>query len=702
MIVIAGCLAMLSQQFRVERGALVARVLLISTMPFTALPFEAAEKTPLQPADLFAIHAGYDPQVSPDGMHVVYVQVRADVMQDEYQSTLWIVDADGHNHHPLTDAKDAASDPRWSPDGRRIAFLASRNGAREIVVRWMDNGVETQIGGFSAPPSDVEWSPDGKMLAFTMLESIAARSIGAAVRAPPGASWKPGPIVIDRARYRSDGKGYLPRGQMHIFVVPADGGAFRRITSADSGELPPVGRPFDWTPDGRALVAALVHRTEAEILKGRMFDTGLYLLPIDGEPMEKLIDRDGPESWPAVSPDGRYIAYAGYDEAQRSYTVAQLFVFDRRTHERRAITTRLDRDVLAPRWAPNGQGIYAYFADHGVNRLVLFDMHGAYHVITDNLATPLTAYTAQPNFTVARDGSVAMEWATATSTGEIALARSDGKTVRRLTTLNDSLFDARALAQVEEINYRSSKDGVPIQGWFLHPPAFDLARQYPLILEIHGGPDACYGPRFDPEKQVMAGAGFLVLYVNPRGSSGYGAEFGNLIQDDYPDYELEDLMSGVDAMLARGGVDPHRLYVTGGSGGGTLTGWLISHTTRFRAAAVLYPVIDWQSEALTSDILSLVFHGFFHGTPWTQPEMYRKHSLLALADQVHTPTLVMTGEADYRTPISESEQYFAALKYHGVDSVFVRMPQENHGIRAFPSHFAAKLPIITGWFEEHP
>lgn len=635
------------------------RSLGVAALVAFVMPAPAAERTALQPMDLFAIQAASDPQMSPDGKRIAYVRIRADVVQDEWSTSLWVTDADGRNQQPLTDPKESATDPRWSPDGR--------------------------------------------LLAFTMLEPSTPKSLGNPVAAPPGSTWKAGPLVIDRARYRADGMGYLPSGHAHLFVVPSDGGATRKLTKEDSGELPLIGRPFDWTPDSRALVASLVHWDEAHILKGRMFDTSLFLIPIDGEP-KKLIDRDGPQNWPSVSPDGRYIAYTGYDTdhdtAKRSYTVAKLFLLDRRTGERRLLAGTLDRDIFAPRWASNGKGIYAVFSDHGLNELALFDLVGTYHVVSDTLGFANTAYMAEPGFTMARDGTVAMPYATTTSTGEIAVARP-GTAPTRVTRLNDALFDARTLGRLEEFNYHSTKDNLPIQGWILYPPNFDSARHYPLILEIHGGPDAGYGLRFDPEKQLMAAAGYVVVYVNPRGSTGYGADFGNLIQDDFPNHEFEDLMSGVDAVLARGFIAPERLYVTGGSGGGTLTAWLISHMDRFRAAAVLYPVIDWQSEALTSDILPLVFDGFFHGTPWTQPAEYRRRSLLSSVDQVHTPVLVMTGEVDYRTPISESEQYFAALRYHAVESVFVRMPLENHGIRAFPSHFAEKVPMITGWFDSH-
>ncbi len=683
-------------------AALPGRLLATLLLSISATQATGTERlAPLEPTDIFALSTANDPQISPDGKQIVYVQVRADIVQDEFQPSLWIVDADGRNQHPLTEAGETAVNPRWSPDGTRIAFIATRNGARQIVVRWMSSGIETLIGGLAAPPGNLEWSPDGRLLAFSMLESAPARKIGSLPQQPPGASWKPGPSVIDRALYRADGAGYLPTGQEHLFVVPAGGGVVTRVTATDSGSLPLIGRPYAWDEDSSALIAALVHQSETAILHGHMFDSGLYRLPVDGSPARKLIDRDGPEASPAVSPDGRFIAYVGHDEQQQSYTVGQLFLLDRRSGERRALTGSLDRDVLSPRWSSDGKGIYAFFADHGVNKLALFDLNGGHRLITEQMGMAFTAYTAEPSYSVSRNGRIALQWANTTVSGEIAIIDRTGSAPRRLTQLNEPVLGSRTLGTLQEVRAVSSYDRLPIQGWLIQPPQFEPGRLYPLILEIHGGPDAAYGPYFDIEKQLMAAAGYLVLYVNPRGSTSYGHAFGNLLQDDFPGHEVEDLLSAVDAVIQGGHVDPKRLYVTGGSGGGTLTAWLTCHTNRFRAAGVLYPVIEWQSQALTSDILPLVFHGFFHGTPWSQPDQYRAHSLLTDVGKVHTPTLVMTGESDFRTPISQSEQYFAALRYHGVESVFVRVPLESHGLRVYPSHFAQKVPLITGWFDEH-
>jgi len=272
--------------------------------------------------------------------------------------------------------------------------------------------------------------------------------------------------------------------------------------------------------------------------------------------------------------------------------------------------------------------------------------------------------------------------------------------MRVLTAINQELLQQKAPGRVEEIWYESSKDKRKIQGWIIQPPNFDPAKKYPLILEIHGGPFGDYGDRFDFEKQVWAALGYVVLYTNPRGSTSYGEEFANLIHHAYPGDDFDDLNSGVDAIVAKGYIDTNNLFVTGGSGGGVLTAWTIEHTTRFRAAAALYPVINWYSFVLTSDI-PFTSKYWFPGNPWDNTEQYMKRSLTDQVGKIKTPTLVMTGEEDYRTPISEAEQFYSALKLLNIEAVLVRVPEEPHGISRRPSHHIAKMLYVAGWFDQH-
>jgi len=274
-------------------------------------------------------------------------------------------------------------------------------------------------------------------------------------------------------------------------------------------------------------------------------------------------------------------------------------------------------------------------------------------------------------------------------------------TVRPVTALNEDLLGQRQLGEVEELTFPSSFADRPIQAWVVRPPQFDASATYPMILEIHGGPFAAYGPRFSTEMQLFAAAGYVVLYVNPRGSTSYGEAFANLIHHDYPGHDHDDLMSAVDALLAQGYVDPDRLYITGGSGGGVLSTWMVGKTDRFAAAAAVKPFVNWLSFALTTDFYTEVARYWLPGQAWEHAEHCWAHSPLALVGDVVTPTLLITGEDDYRTPISETEQYYQALKLQGVDAAMVRVPGASHGITARPSHQIAKVSHVLAWFERY-
>jgi dipeptidyl aminopeptidase/acylaminoacyl peptidase len=300
---------------------------------------------------------------------------------------------------------------------------------------------------------------------------------------------------------------------------------------------------------------------------------------------------------------------------------------------------------------------------------------------------------------VSRNGRVAFTHNSPGRPADVAIVA--GGAPRVLTTLNDDLLGNKTLGDVREINWKSSKDQRDIQGWVITPPDFDKAKKYPLILEIHGGPFAAYGPNYTTEMQLFAAAGYIVLYANPRGSTSYGETFGNLIHHAYPGDDYDDLMSGVDAVIAQGNVDTNNLFVTGGSGGGVLTAWIVGKTDRFRAAVVAKPVINWSSFVLTSDANNFFYKYWFGAQPWEKPEDYWRRSPLSLVGNVKTPTMLLTGEADYRTPIGESEQFYQALKLRKVDTLMVRIPEASHGMTSRPSNLIAKVDNILAWFEKY-
>jgi acylaminoacyl-peptidase len=367
----------------------------------------------------------------------------------------------------------------------------------------------------------------------------------------------------------------------------------------------------------------------------------------------------------------------------------------------RVLTPDFGRDVQNPTWGADGERIFFQYDDAGTTKVGAVTLDGERQEIATRVGgTSIGRPYTSGSFTLAETGRVAFTHATTQRPADVAIA-SAGSEAEVLTSLNDDLLDNRRIGDVEEFTYTSSHDGREIEGWIVTPPGFDPSEEYPMILEIHGGPFASYGPYFSTEVQLYASAGYVVLYTNPRGSTGYGQAFGNAIHHDYPGNDFDDLMSGVDAVLERGYVDEDRLYVTGGSGGGVLTAWAVGHTDRFRAAVAAKPVINWYSFVLTADGYPYFVKYWFPGMPAEHRDHYMDRSPISYVDEVTTPTMLMTGEKDYRTPISETEQFYQALKLHEVETAMVRIPEASHGIAARPSHLAAKVAHVLEWFQRH-
>jgi dipeptidyl aminopeptidase/acylaminoacyl peptidase len=654
---------------------------------------------PLAIEDVFNIQLATDPQISPDGKRIVYVRQFSDIMTDKRHSNLWIVSADGRDHRPLTTGNHNDTSPRWSADGSQVAYLSDRDGGPQIYRRWMDSGQTAKLTNLATAPSGIAWSPDGKWISFTAHLPETKPPLVSMPKPPEGAKWAEPARVIDTLVYRFNGAGYLKPGHTQLFVVPADGGTPRQISHGpfDHGGSALAGGEAAWTPDGKYLILSANRHANHE---HDPLNTEVYQFTVADGAVKQLTSRQGPDDSPVVAPDGKRIAYVGFDDRYQGYQVRKLYVMNRDGSEPRLLSGALDRDVQSPRWASDGKGIYFLSADQGNTGLYFQPLQGSIRKVTGNIGSGTSAYGGGTAFSVSRNGNFATTYTRPDVPGDIAVGSGLSDT-RVLTAVNQGLLTGRRLGQVEEIWYESSKDHRKIQGWIVKPPDFNPARKYPLILEIHGGPFANYGDRFDLEKQLMAARGYVVFYANPRGSTSYGAEFGNLIHHAYPGDDFYDLNSGVDAVIARGFIDPDELYVTGGSGGGVLTCWVIGHTPRFRAAVTVYPVINWYSWVLNSDIGGWIYRYWFPGLPWDNVEHYEKRSLLSVVKNVKTPTMVLTGEADYRTPMSDSEQYYQALQILGVESVLVRVPDEPHGIAVRPSHHMTKILHILAWFDKH-
>lgn len=658
-----------------------------------------AAKKPLTSDTLWNMRTVADPQITKDGKSVIFVLGWNDRMTDSMYSNLWIVSSDGKDQRPLTTGPFKDSSPRLSPDQTRLAYISNRSGRAQIRVHWLDTGQEAQITDLEESPAGIEWSPDGKWIAYVARVPAKPSWSVKMPEKPAGAKWADPPIVVTRLRWRADGAGLIQPGNRHIFIVPPTGGAPRQITGGDFDHAAGFGGgALSWSPDSQTIYTSADRMPDAEYsLEG----ADIYAFSVKDGAVKQLTRRKGPDMNPVPSPDGKRIAYTGFDYKFQSYNVNHLYIMNSEGGDPKLLTGSLDRDVRSPAWSWDSKTIYFLADDRGSAQLFSVNMDGDVKQITDGKWRLGSGYAANDPLSLANNGIVVTTRSTPTEAPDLVAIRSWRKNeMTRITGVNESLLADRQLGAVEEISY-DSFDGKPVHGWIVKPPDFNPYTKYPLLLQIHGGPHAMYGVEFQHEFQTQAARGFVVLYTNPRGSTGYGEQFGNIIHTKYPGDDYTDLMKGVDAMIAKGYIDPKKLCVTGGSGGGLLTAWIIGHTDRFAAAVSQYPVTNWITQVGTAD------GGYTHAAlwmksmPWDNPKQFMDHSPVFFARNFKTPTMVLTGEADLRTPMAQSEELYFALKSMKVPAVLVRIPDEPHGIRgAHPSHRIAKMEHVIGWMEK--
>jgi dipeptidyl aminopeptidase/acylaminoacyl peptidase len=684
------------------------RWVLPGVLMFTAMLPGPAAAEPVTVRNVFDLNIAENPRISPDGSLVVYERHYNDPMTDTRYSNLWIASTDGKTHRALTTGPYGDRGARWSQDGKELAFTSDRDKPRQIYKIHPGDDRLVRLTDVRQAPDRVEWSPDGRFLSFVAL--VPDKPLEIAKRSPPpaGASWAPPPRMYDQLRYRWDGMGYLDRGMLQVFVVPSSGGEARQITDKDypnggtllndspqqlAGPATPV-----WSPDGKYVYVSTTRRSDYEY---HDYDTEVFRISVADGSVTQLTDRRGPDSSPCISPDGKYIAYLGYDDQFKGYQVVQLHLMRSDGTGSRSLTTTFDRDISNIAWSADGKWIYFIYVDQGDTRLARISIGGRLEPLAESVGSQPTAYPSG-SFSVAANGVYAYTAMSAERFGQIVVGSpARVQSAKTIVDVNEKLFVDRHPGRVEPIAYQSSFDGREIHGWLVYPPNFDASKRYPLILEIHGGPFANYGARFDLVKQTMAARGFVVLYTNPRGSTSYGQEFGNLIDRAYPSNDFTDLESGVDAVIARGFIDTGNVFITGGSGGAILAAWAIGKTNRYRAASIQYPAVNFSSWVLTADKALKLSSYFFSAPPWGEPQQYWSRSPLSLAGNVRTPTLIMTGESDFRTPSSESEQLYTALKLNRVEAVLARYPGESHGIVRWPSNMISTTENTLGWFESH-
>jgi acylaminoacyl-peptidase len=675
---------------------LTGAMLLTGTILLAGATLARAQTSPspaFQPMDVFQLQWADHPGLSPDGKTIVYERCWFDVMKDRKRSNLWIIGSDGHGNRPLTTGASNDGGATWSPDGKRLAWVAAEDGKSQIFVRWMDSGESAAVTHLTQSPRGLSFSPDGRWIAFTMRVPAPDLTFAQMPAPPKGAEWAAPPRVINRVTYRIDGAGYLDPGYTHVFVVAADGGAPRQITE---GKHNFMGTPA-WTRDGRSVIVSSNFDDDWEY---EPLESELFRIDVDSGATSQLTHRKGPDQAAVVSPDGRRVAWLGFDDNGKPYQGSHVYVMDLAGSSPRVLTRNFDFDADDVAWDGN-RGLAFHYDDHGMTRIGWVPADGGkVETLADDLGGTAIGRPYAGGAMSISSGRIAYTRVSEYRPADVAIVERGGKP-RSLTDLNANLLGHRTLGNVEEMRVKSAADGREVEAWIVTPPDFDPVRKYPLMLEIHGGPFANYGPRFAPETQLYAAHGYIVVYANPRGSTSYGSEFANLIENAYPGKDYDDLLSVVDAVISRGSVDTSNLFVTGGSGGGVLTAWIVGHNDRFRAAVVAKPVINWYSFTLTSDLYTLFAKYWFPGVPWDQQKNYMERSPITYVGNVKTPTMMITGEDDHRTPSSEAEQFYQALKLRKVDTALVRIPGASHEINTRPSNMLAQVLNTIGWFERH-
>ena len=669
----------------------IFQILLIS-FSTSLLSSVSLAKEPISAMDVFKIAYASNPVISADGKTIAFHRYSMDVMTDQRKNDLWLIDADGKKQRQISKGFDAVGAAAFTRSGDAIAFVAYKGDTSHIYVQQLNSSKRTELGEGLSGPANLAFSPDGKWLAFTMPVSFEPDTMGTIPSPPEGAEWAEPIVVETRTQFRVDGAGYLPFSRHQVFLIPTQGGVAQQLTQGQQDHNSAI----EWLPDSSALMLSINFKNNVN----KPWDTDIVRLDLQTGQLSAFTTQSGPDSAPKISPNGKRIAWVGHQDKPSVYHEYQLYTAKLDGSDIRELTTDHDLSVIDFAWHPDNQQHYIQYEERGQNVLALLAADGSVSVLTDKLSGwELDQPYVQGQFSTSAGVAAVTLGDTITPT-ELGVVDRQGR-VQMITDFNRSLHDSVRLATVEERTVKSSVDQREIQYWIMRPPNFDANKSYPMMLQIHGGPWASYGPQFAANNQLYAAAGYVVVYGNPRGSTGYGADFAHTIDFNFPSRDYDDLMDMVDDTVAMGFVDKQQLYVFGGSGGGTLTAWIVGKTDRFRAAVAVNPVINWTSLALTSDLDKLIANYWFTDLPWENPSDYWSYSPLSLVGNVSTPTMLMTGEEDWRTPIWEAEQYFNALQIEGVDTALVRVPGASHQIEHRPSQLLAKVNAILAWFERY-
>ena len=636
----------------------------------------------LVPEDYWNIQKVANPQVNSSGNVVAFLKTYIDKKNDKFESEIWVMNSDGSNKSFFA----KGSNFKWSNKGNVLAYLKEdENEINQIFIKSMDSRTESKISNFDGDIEDFAWSKNDKFFAFSSFNEYDDDWV---VEIPgkndnEDYKWTEDPKVVKTLHWRYDGEGELESGENHLYKISVDGGSAAKIS--------------DW---GLDYISDLQFKNENTLIfaGNALLDdfltpwkqSEIFELNIEKKKLTKLSPEGGVFTSPKISPDGDLVAFIG--NPNRDFSSVAFNIYTVKNNRTKVHTKNLSASPENLFWLSKTKLVFEV-DERGSANIKILDIQRS------SVSNVLNKFKDQFYLTSTNENKLFGVYATSSRPGELATIE-DGK-IKVLSEFNEIVLSQYSLGKTNEINYQAP-DGTDVQGWYIVPPDFDKNKKYPLVLIIHGGPHAMYRPQFNYLWHQFASDGYVVLYTNPRGSTGYGSDFANVIDNDYPGQgDLSDLLAGVDHVTDLGFIDEDNMYVQGCSGGGVLTAWVVGHDDRFAAAASLCPVTNWISMVGTTDIPAWTFE-WFDVPFWEDPKNWLDRSPIMRTGYIKTPTLFMTGVLDIRTPMPQTEEMYVALKEAGVDTVLVRMNGEWHGTgRRKPTNWFRTYKYLSEWYEKY-